>query len=235
MNGARAKAGGNGRHATTIADLPAAGAPSMQSIGAIGDVVIEVTMGDITALAFDAIVCPANSFLEMRGGVSALIRDRAGPSEGGNKDQLERDAVALGPIRPGDAVLTLGYDLPSRFVIHAPTVEMPVDRSSRRTVALAMGAALRVAFRHSFKTLGVPSLGTGTGGVGYPEAAEEMLRELVRVVSLRPQSSLRRVTFVAWEEPFMAALLRVPFPPPPTTTVSPEPGVSSPREASWVE
>lgn len=182
--------------------------PEPVRLGSVGATVLEVIAGSLTALPLDAIVCPANSFLQMRGGLSAHIRENAG------KDgQIERDAVALGPIRLGDAVITAGYELPAHWVIHAPTVEMPVDRSSVRTVALATIAALRVASRHSIQSLGLPAMGTGTGGVTFAEAAPVMLRETYGFLR-QGDTTLRRVIFAAWEREFAQALLSQPFPPP---------------------
>jgi O-acetyl-ADP-ribose deacetylase (regulator of RNase III) len=165
-----------------------------------GDADVRVCRGDITKSAVDAIVCPANTFLVMRGGASAAIR------EAGNRaDQIEKDAVALSPIRIGDAVLTRGYSLPAAYVIHAPTVEMPVDRATVDSVELAMRASLRAINRHSLRSVAFPSLGTGTGGITYGEAAGVMLRELRRDL-LSGKSTVARVQLVAFEEGFMQAL-----------------------------
>jgi O-acetyl-ADP-ribose deacetylase (regulator of RNase III) len=205
---------------------------TINSIGEVGGTRVEALVGDLVSLPFDAIVCPANVFLEMRGGVSATIRERAGRSGGRTVDQVERDAIALGPIRIGDAVLTRGYDLPSSYVIHAPTVEMPVDRASRRTVALAMGAALKVAHRHSFRTLGVPSMGTGTGGISYQDAARVMLSETYRYLGT-VRSNIVSVTFVAWEQEFLDALRAVPAPPVDIGATSRRPVATVARVGLW--
>jgi len=205
---------------------------SINAIGEVGGARVEAVMGDLVELSFDAIVCPANVFLEMRGGVSATIRERAGRSGETQRDQLERDAVSLGPIRIGDAVLTRGYDLPSGYVIHAPTVEMPVDRASVRTVAQAMVAALKVADRHSFRALGVPSMGTGTGGISYQDAARVMLKETYRFLDTA-RSSITSVTFVAWEHEFLEALRAVPVPPPSVEEILSRPPETLGRVGRW--
>jgi len=201
-----------------------------QIIGRLAGVNLEVAKGSILNFSADAIVCPANAFLQMRGGVSALLREKAG-----SQDQLEKDAITLGPIRVGDAVLTKGYALSARFVIHAPTVEMPVDRSSPQTVRLAMAAALRVASRHSIRTLATPALGTGTGGISYREAAELMLRETYLHLS-SGEATLKRIVFVAWEPEFSEALFRAPFPPA-VERLPPPSGASAPEAhvLNWVE
>ena len=60
----------------------------------------------------DAIVNAANSGLAGGGGVDGAIHRRAGA-------ELAEAAVALAPCSAGEAVITPGFGLPSRYVIHA--------------------------------------------------------------------------------------------------------------------
>jgi O-acetyl-ADP-ribose deacetylase (regulator of RNase III) len=73
---------------------------------------IEIIKADITTLHVDAIVNAANSSLAGGGGVDGAIHRVAGA-------RLARAAMAHGYCPPGEAVLTEGFDLPARFVIHA--------------------------------------------------------------------------------------------------------------------
>lgn len=73
---------------------------------------IEVVLADITSLRIDAIVNAANSALAGGGGVDGAIHRAAGP-------QLVVASRALAPCRPGDAVITAGFALAARYVIHA--------------------------------------------------------------------------------------------------------------------
>src|SRR4051812_4784610 len=73
---------------------------------------VHLIRDDITTLDVDAIVNAANSALAGGGGVDGAIHRAAGP-------ELVRVSRALAPCAPGDAVITPGFRLPARYVIHA--------------------------------------------------------------------------------------------------------------------
>ena len=75
-------------------------------------VAVETVQGDIANQPdLDAIVNAANAELRIGGGVAGAIHRAAGPG-------LEQECIPLGPIRPGDAVISAGHNLPNAHVIH---------------------------------------------------------------------------------------------------------------------
>ena len=72
----------------------------------------EIIQGDITRIQADAIVNAANPQLQMGGGVCGAIFMAAGPQK------LQAACDKLAPIHTGEAVITPGFALPARFVIH---------------------------------------------------------------------------------------------------------------------
>ena len=86
---------------------------------------VEVVEGDIAALEVDAIANAANDRLWMGAGVAGALK-RAGGEE------IEREAVAKGPIPVGDAVATGAGRLPARHVIHAAVMGQDLRTSEEK-------------------------------------------------------------------------------------------------------
>ncbi len=125
--------------------------------------VIEIVHADITTLDVDAIVNAANSTLRGGGGVDGAIHRAAGP-------ELARTAGALGPCATGDAVMTPGFGLHARFVIHAVG---PVWRDGKIGEAALLERAYERAFELAGENPGVRSIAfpaISTGAYGFPKA-----------------------------------------------------------------
>lgn len=125
-------------------------------------------MGDLTQVDADVIVCPANSYGTMGGGVAAAIA-RAGGRE------IEAEAVRRSPIPLGNAILTTAGTLAAEWILHAPTMRNPVAEATEANVRRAMEAALVQCDEHGVVTVAFPGMGTGTGGMPYADAAAVMV------------------------------------------------------------
>ncbi|HEY3284230.1 MAG TPA: macro domain-containing protein [Armatimonadota bacterium] len=152
----------------------------------VGGKVLEVTEGDISAVTADALVNAANNQLWMGSGVAGALK-RAGGVE------IEREAMAKGPIRVGEAVETGAGRLPARYVIHAAAMGDTSPSATEATVRSATRASLGIASRLGLESIAFPALGTGVGGFPVEEAARVMVGESAD--HLRGQTSLRRVVF----------------------------------------
>ena len=147
---------------------------------------LEVVEGDIAALDVDAVANAANDRLWMGAGVAGALK-RAGGEE------IEREAVAKGPIALGDAVATGAGRLPARWVIHAAVMGQDL-RTSAEAIESATQRALEVADEIGAESLALPAFGTGVGGFPLDECA----RLMVAAVRAHEPSTLRRVIFAVY-------------------------------------
>jgi O-acetyl-ADP-ribose deacetylase len=147
---------------------------------------LEVVDGDITALEVDAIANAANNHLWMGSGVAGAIK-RAGGEE------IEREAVRLGPIEVGDAVATGAGRLAARWVIHGAVMGQDL-RTDADLVRRTTESCLRVANELGARSLALPAFGTGVGGFSLDVCA----RIMVDVARAHEPSSLERVVFAVF-------------------------------------
>jgi len=132
---------------------------------------VHLAKTDITTIPVDAVVNPANSLGIMGGGVAGALSRKGGPS-------IQREAMSLAPIAVGAAVVTNAGHLPSKHVIHAPTMEEPGTKVAVENVRRATRAALLAAAHHGFDLVAIPGMGTGLGGGDPSDAARAIVDEL---------------------------------------------------------
>ena len=128
---------------------------------------LEVIAADVTTLEVDAIANAANTRLAHGGGVAAAIARAAGP-------ELERESRERAPIGLGEAVETTAGDMPSRWVIHAATMELG-GPTSAEIIEQATRSTLAKAEELGARSLALVAFGTGVGGFPLDEAARIMV------------------------------------------------------------
>ena len=130
---------------------------------------LEVVEGDIAALEVDALANAANDHLWMGAGVAGALKRAGG-------DEIEREAVAQGPIEVGDAVATGAGRLAARWVIHAAVMGQDL-RTSEAAIRSATRRTLEVADSLGAESVALPAFGTGVGGFPLDECARIMVEE----------------------------------------------------------
>ncbi|MFO7852020.1 MAG: macro domain-containing protein [Bacteroidota bacterium] len=127
--------------------------------------IIEVKKGDITRQNdMEAIVNAANAQLLPGGGVAGAIYRAAGP-------ELVKESKPLGPIKPGEAVITRAYNLPNQYIIHCLGPVYGVDKPEDVLLANCYINSLKLADREGIASIAFPAISTGVFGYPVDDAA----------------------------------------------------------------
>ncbi len=123
----------------------------------------QIIRQDITRMDTDAIVNAANTALAPGGGVCGAIFDAAG------YDALDAECRAIGHCDTGKAVITNGYALPARYIIHTPgPVYQPQRDDNAELLYSCYKSSLELAKKHKLKSISFPLISAGI--YGYPPA-----------------------------------------------------------------
>jgi O-acetyl-ADP-ribose deacetylase (regulator of RNase III) len=146
---------------------------------------IEVLETDITSLEVDAIANAANTDLMHGGGVAGAIARAGG-------EIVNRESHEKAPIGLGEAVETAAGEMPSKWVIHAATMELG-GPTSAGIIRRATASTLRKADELGARSLALVAFGTGVGGFPLDQAAAIEVEEVRK--HLEAGSGLERVVF----------------------------------------
>ena len=147
---------------------------------------------DITTLKLDAIVNAANETLLGGGGVDGAIHSAAGP-------ELLEACKKIGGCLTGEARITPGFRLPSRFVIHTVgPVWHGGNDGEPELLASCYRNSLALARQHLVRSIGFPSISTGVYRYPKKEAARIAVREVRHF--LENDSELEIVQFVCFSK-----------------------------------
>lgn len=172
-----------------------------------GALTIEILDGNIADQAVDAVVNAANNHFWMGSGVAGALKARGGP-------EVETEAMAQGPVKPGECVVTHGGRLPARWVVHAAVMGQDLATSAP-LIAAATRNSLAAAAGRGAASIAFPAFGTGVGGFPIDACARLMLGEVK--ASASAPGTLRLVRFVLFGRPAYDAFVSVAselFPPP---------------------
>ena len=151
---------------------------------------IEVVKGDITKADTEVIVNAANNEFWMGAGVAGAIKRAGG-------DVIEQEAMAKGPVMPGEAVYTGAGRLPFKYVIHAAVMGQDL-RTNDKLIRRATVASLNIAEKLGVESIAFPAFGTGVGG--FPLTACANLMTGVAKAYGSSAKSVKRVQFCLFDD-----------------------------------
>ena len=123
----------------------------------------KILRNDITKLNVDAIVNAANTSLKMGSGVCGAIFTAAGA------ERLQKACDRLAPINTGEAVITKGFGLPAKFIIHtAGPVYQDGNQGEEALLRACYVNSLELATKNGCESIAFPLISSGI--YGYPKA-----------------------------------------------------------------
>ncbi len=139
---------------------------------------VQLIHGSILELKCDAIVSPANSFGFMDGGLDWAITKKFGWCV--QKKVQERIVEDFnGELLVGQSLIVPTGDLSIPHVISSPTMRIPMRLNSNSVNPfLSTRSSIRIAQKNGFKSIAIPGMATGVGGLNKDVVARQMISAL---------------------------------------------------------
>ena len=156
---------------------------------------IEVKQIDITELNVDAIVNAANSQLQEGSGVCGAIFRKAGSME------LTNACSKIGGCETGNAVITPGFNLQAKYIIHAVgPIWYGRDDNEAKLLYNAYKHSLILAKDNNCHSIGFPLISSGIYGYPKNEAWQIAIQACNDFINDNPDYSINIVFAVLSDE-----------------------------------
>jgi len=165
--------------------------------------IIKLVSGDITKIPdVEVIVNAANNYLEMGGGVCGAIFRVAG-------NELIKECKEIGHCNTGEAVITKGYSLPNKYIIHTVGPRYTTgENGEAEKLKSAYYESLKLAKIKGIRKIAFPSISTGIYRFPVDEGAEIALNTAIKFLNENPNSFdlilwvLDEKTYVIYKEKY---------------------------------
>lgn len=142
---------------------------------------IEIVYGNIVKQPdAEAIVNSANANLRLGSGVAGAIHTAAGP-------ELEAYCKPFAPIAVGAALLTPGFQLSNKWVIHVRSAHYLNDDEPEQKMRQAIESMLKVVGENNIRSVAMPAIGIGVFKFPIALAAQITAQALVKASTLAPK------------------------------------------------
>lgn len=158
----------------------------------VGEVRIQLVMGDITTAEVDAIVNAESHVLKMKDGVSKAILDRGG-------EKILTEALTHAPTSVGRVVQTTAGKLNAKYVFHAVTMDYDCTTDIIK-IRECTHHSLMLATKNNSTSIAFPALGTGLGDFPPDLCAQTMLNTTRKYIQEFQNISLKEIKFYLYDQ-----------------------------------
>jgi len=100
------------------------------------------------------------------------------------------------PLRPGQAVLTPGFNLTIPYVIHVCAPKYQIDQDAERLLGLCLWRGIKLAEESHLRRIALPAVGTGINGF-TPTHAKAIFQQVAETFSASP--TLKEIRYVTYQ------------------------------------
>jgi ADP-ribosyl-[dinitrogen reductase] hydrolase len=156
---------------------------------------VEAYKGDITKLKADAIINAANTGLAGGAGVCGAIFATAGHAD------MTAACQKIGHCDYGEAVITPGFNLPARHVIHTVGPRYGQhDGNDADILSSCYWESLRLAEAHKLHSVAFPLISTGIYGYPFQEAVTIAVESVREYFEDNPRTSIEKVVLCGFSD-----------------------------------
>ncbi len=167
--------------------------------------------GDMAKLKADAVVNPANSamlgcFQPLHSCLDNILGSQAGVElRLACNDYMEQQKAIHGPFYEeptGQAVITPGFNLPAKYVIHTvgPIVRGPLNSEHKRLLASCYTSVLNKADENNLESIALCCISTGVFMFPKDKAAEIAVKTVREWLDEHPDSSVKKIIFNVFKD-----------------------------------
>ncbi|XP_054481400.1 core histone macro-H2A.1 isoform X3 [Anoplopoma fimbria] len=156
---------------------------------------LQVVQADISSVESDAVVHPTNSSLYSGGEVGSALEKKGGKEFIEALSELKKKN---GPLEVAGAVLTAGFGLPAKYVIHCNSPGWGSDKCEEM-LDKTVKNCLALADEKKLKSVAFPSIGSGRNGFPKQTAAQLILKAISTYFVATMSSTIKTVYFVLFD------------------------------------
>ncbi|KAM9728029.1 core histone macro-H2A.1 isoform 3-T4 [Menidia menidia] len=156
---------------------------------------LQVVQADISIVESDAVVHPTNTSLYTGGEVGSALEKKGGKEFSEALLDLKKKN---GPLEVAGAVLTAGFGLPAKYVIHCNSPGWGSDKCEE-LLEKTVKNCLALADEKKLKSVAFPSIGSGRNGFPKQTAAQLILKAISSYFVATMSSTIKTVYFVLFD------------------------------------